>query len=145
MLFTLKAHRASGRRKIWLRRLRGVADANGDGTPDLLVGEPKRDIDEDLQDSGAVYLFSGADGSLLRTLLPPSQAGAEANGRFEKRSADAGDLNGDGVHDIIIGAPGNSRYSPNQRGIGCCHSDSHKPVERDITFLWFCGRRWQGP
>lgn len=108
MLFTLKAPEpAEGARFGYV--VSGVADVNGDGTPDLLVGEPKRDIDEDLQDSGAVYLFSGADGSLLRTLLPPSQAGAEANGRFGEALTDAGDLNGDGVHDIIIGAPGNSR------------------------------------
>jgi hypothetical protein len=87
----------------------GVDDLNGDGVPEFIVGEPKRDVDEELQDSGAVYVFSGADGTLLRTLMPPSQAGAEANGRFGESLADAGDLDQDSVHDLLVGAPGDSR------------------------------------
>ena len=108
ILFTLEAPEpAEGARFGYV--VAGIADVNGDGTPDLLVGEPKRDVDEDVQDTGAAYLFSGADGTLLRTLLPPSQNGKGANGRFGEALADAGDLNQDGVDDILVGAPGNGR------------------------------------
>jgi len=87
----------------------GIGDVNGDGIPDLLVGVPKKDVSEDLPDVGSAYIFSGANGSFIRSLDPPAQGGAEANGRFGTAVANAGDVNGDGVSDILIGAPGQGR------------------------------------
>src|SRR5882724_4576120 len=88
----------------------GLGDVNGDGVRDLLVGIPKKDSEDGLlKDIGSALIFSGANGSLIRSLDPPDQGGAEANGRFGTAVADAGDVNGDGVSDILIGAPGNSR------------------------------------
>jgi hypothetical protein len=84
-------------------------DVNGDGVPDLLVGVPKKDTDAGLEDVGLAYIFSGANGSLIRTLNAPSQGGSEANGRFATAVASGGDIDHDGVSDILIGAPGNSR------------------------------------
>ena len=87
----------------------GLGDVNGDGLPDLLVGVPKKDASEELPDVGMAYVFSSRDGSLIRSLDPPSQGGGEANGRFGSAVAEAGDVTGDGVSDILIGAPGDSR------------------------------------
>jgi hypothetical protein len=88
----------------------GLGDVNGDGVRDLLVGIPKKDSEDGLlKDIGSALIFSGANGSLIRSLDPPAQGGAEANGRFGTAVADAGDVNGDGVSDVLIGAPGNSR------------------------------------
>src|SRR5438132_541885 len=86
-----------------------LGDVNGDGIPDLLVGVPKKDTPAGLPDVGSAYIFSGADGSFIRSLDPPAQGGAEANGRFGTAVANAGDVNGDGVSDILIGAPGQGR------------------------------------
>jgi hypothetical protein len=87
----------------------GLGDVNGDGVNDMLVGVPKKDTPAGLADVGTAYIFSGADGSLIRSLNPPSQGGSEANGRFGAAVANAGDVNGDGVSDILIGAPGQGR------------------------------------
>jgi hypothetical protein len=87
----------------------GLGDVSGDGVPDLLVGVPKKDVSEDLADVGSAYIFSGADGSFIRSLDPPSQGGAEANGRFGTAVANAGNVNADGVPDILVGAPGQGR------------------------------------
>jgi FG-GAP repeat len=86
----------------------GLGDVNADGVPDLLVAAPKKDTDAG-DDVGTVYIFSGANGSLLRTLTPPAEGGAEENGRFGHAVANAGDVNHDGVSDLLIGAPGRSR------------------------------------
>ena len=84
----------------------GLGDVNGDGVPDMAIGTPKLNASEDLPDVGAVYIFSGANGSLIRELDSPNQT---LSGRFGSAVANAGDVNHDGKNDIIIGAPGESK------------------------------------
>ncbi len=86
-----------------------LGDVNSDGVPDILAGAPGQNIGEgedSLTDVGVAYLYSGANGSLIRTLNHPDQGGAEVNARFGSAVANAGDVNGDGVSDALIGAPG---------------------------------------
>lgn len=72
-----------------------AGDVNTDGTPDLLIGAFGQD------GSGKAFLFSGTDGQLLHTFRAPQpQLGAG----FGWSVASGGDLNGDGVPDLIIGA-----------------------------------------
>ncbi len=82
-----------------------AGDLDGDGVNDFLVGFPGADVaifppfvyDED---AGRVRGYSGASGALLFTLNGP-QEGA----RFgEALSADR-DCNGDGIGEILVGAP----------------------------------------
>ncbi len=84
----------------------GLGDVNGDRVPDFAVGIPKKNVSEELPDVGTVYIFSGSNGSLIRSLNPPAQGGSEANGRFGHSVANAGDVDHDGVSDIVVGAPG---------------------------------------
>jgi len=72
--------------------LAGLDDLDGDGAPELLVGEP------DLG-SGRAEIFS------LRTGLKMREHVGAAGTAFGSAVANLGDVNGDGVDDYAIGAP----------------------------------------
>src|SRR5437899_12823062 len=72
----------------------------------MAVGTPKLNASDALPDVGTVYIFSGANGSLIRQLNPPTQILSE---RVGSALANAGDVNHDGGNDVIIGAPGASK------------------------------------
>ncbi len=72
----------------------GIGDVNGDGVGDFAVsalGQAK------------VFLYSGADLSVLRTITDPDGL---ADMRFGLAIAAVGDQNGDGVEDLAVGSPG---------------------------------------
>ena len=76
----------------------GAGDVNGDGTPDLIVGEPGADNND--FNSGSAHVFSGVDGSELYIFN-----GDNGGDFFGNSVSGAGDVNGDGMADIIVGAP----------------------------------------
>ena len=73
-----------------------LGDLTGDGVPELLIGAPAQG------GSGRAYIFNGQDASLLHVLSPPSPPGRDA---FGWSGAGAGDLNKDGIPDLLVGAP----------------------------------------
>lgn len=76
--------------------LTGIEDVTGDGIGDLVIGS--RGADSPSVNCGRVYVYNGATGALVRTITG-------SNGQQLGYSVeDAGDLNGDGWHDIVAGA-----------------------------------------
>ncbi|HZJ70719.1 MAG TPA: hypothetical protein VFF36_07275, partial [Planctomycetota bacterium] len=73
-----------------------VGDLNGDGFGDLIIGNPEG------AKGKPAHVVSGLDGSVLLTLQPPQ------NTEFATAVAGAGDLDRDGVPDLLVGAPGDS-------------------------------------
>ena len=107
MLFTLTDPTAEEDGKMGVA-VAGLGDVDADGVPDLLVGVPGKDIGGEggLSNVGLAYVFSGKAGRVIRTLNHPLEGGSEAGAAFGSAVANAGDIDKDGVTDILIGAPG---------------------------------------
>ncbi len=81
------------------------ADVDGDGHADIIVGEP---FDDAGPGGGSVTVFSGADGSVLHTILADA-----AYDRLGVAVDLAGDVDRDGFADFVIGAPYNDAGANN--------------------------------
>lgn len=85
----------------------GVESVDDDGVPDLLVGAPEAPVQEK-SGVGRAYLFSGASGDRLFSFSYPNAdivrpPVTEIN--FGASVASGGDLTGDDVPDLLVGAP----------------------------------------
>lgn len=77
-----------------------IPDVNGDGFNDIAVSSDMGD-DGITPDCGIVYIFSGADQTELMRFYGP-----EPNSRFGCEITYLGDMNNDGVSELLIGAKG---------------------------------------
>jgi hypothetical protein len=89
-----------------------AGDVNGDGYSDLIVGAPSYDNGQ--TDEGRTYLYLGSAEGLVGGAAWSAE-GDHAHASFGSSVATAGDVNGDGYDDVIIGAP---QYSNGQPGEG---------------------------
>lgn len=79
-----------------------AGDVNGDGFSDVIAGAPYFDFDE--MEFGSAFVFYGSESGLPDTLdwtAMTSHIGTE----YGTSVSSAGDVNGDGYDEVIIGAP----------------------------------------
>lgn len=89
---------AAGDQFGWVAR--NVGDLDGDGGDDFVVTAPTRSSPTGGANAGRIYAYGARSGALLFT------ADGDAGERFGNIVAPLGDVDGDGVRDILVGAPG---------------------------------------
>ncbi|CAM4220891.1 hypothetical protein G4177_09655 [Corallococcus sp. ZKHCc1 1396] len=84
-----------------------VADMDGDGQSDLVVGAPRLDVGAN-NDSGAAYVFYGPLTGSTKTLADADLVltGVNAGELAGTAVTAVGDANNDGYEELLVGAPG---------------------------------------
>ena len=109
------------------RSVSSAGDVNGDGYDDLIIGARFADPNGKARSGETYVVYGGArapgtDGVLALSALDGANGfiltGVDAGDRSGVSVSSAGDVNGDGYDDLIIGAPG---ADPNGRSSGETH------------------------
>ena len=103
-----------------------AGDVNGDGFADVIAGAYGADPGG-LADAGSAYVYSGADGSLLY-----QWDGGAAVDLFGLSVSGAGDINGDGFADLIVGA-----FAADPGGLASAGSAyAYSGVDGSLLYQW---------
>ncbi len=79
-----------------------AGDVNGDGYADVIVGS--RLFDPGVSDAGAALIYFGSATPVVNPTPSVSLSSTQANAQFGANVASAGDVNGDGYADVLVGA-----------------------------------------
>lgn len=86
-----------------------IGDVTADGVPDFVIAAEEFDVTMTVSDdTGRVYLYSGADFSLLAIINGPLYGGQFGNG-----VGGGGDVDGDGISDFVVGADQTGQFGAN--------------------------------
>jgi len=108
----------------------GAGDVNGDGYSDVIVGSYYYDNNEN--NEGAAYVYYGS-ASGLNSSPAWSDESDQEDANYGLSVAGAGDVNGDGFSDIIVGAPFYGNGEAEEGKVYVYYGSSHGP---DSTPDW---------
>ena len=126
----------------------GAGDVNADGIPDIIVGAPGS-YNSSHNTGGKSYIILGSSAPAgvidLKHSHPNSVIvidGAPGGSMLGSSVSNAGDVNGDGIDDYIIGAPGASSSNPEEGEAGrayIIYGSANPPSTIDVSNLGSMG------
>lgn len=102
----------------------GAGDVNGDGFSDLIIGV--NEYDNGQLDEGRAYIYKGGAGAFSTTVYATLEIN-QVNSGFGSAVAGAGDVNGDGYADVLVGAPEFDVVGSNDEGAAFLYLGSATP------------------
>ncbi|MGX5857805.1 FG-GAP-like repeat-containing protein [Dyadobacter jiangsuensis] len=110
-----------------------AGDFNGDGFSDVLVGVPY--YDEDAVDQGLAKLYLGSD-KFFTDPITSYSFGTDSNGGLTGISvATAGDVNGDGFSDVLIGTSQDSNGQSKEGTVAVCRGSANGNLYANYSTL----------
>lgn len=109
-----------------------AGDINGDGFDDVIVGAPY--YDGTGTDNGAVFIYHGSSGG-ISIVANTTFVGDQGSAFYGTSVSGAGDVNADGIRDIIIGAPAYDFPGLNNCGAAFVHSGTNAGVSPLFTTI----------
>jgi hypothetical protein len=106
-----------------------AGDVNGDGYEDVIVGAPFNDAGG--SNAGEAYIYFG--GATMNNIVDVTLIGAAAGDQFGYSVSNAGDVNGDGYNDVIVGASNNDAGGSNAGRAYIYYGGSSMNSVADVT------------
>jgi hypothetical protein len=97
-----------------------AGDINGDGYSDIIIGVPNFDKSAASKDDGLALVFHGSASSVTTTPVK-SILGNQLQSGLGFAVSDAGDVNGDGFDDVLVGAPSYDNGEANEGVAFLCY------------------------
>ena len=113
-----------------------AGDVNGDGFSDVIVGASGYNAGSK---TGRAYVFFG--GSSMNSTADVTMTGGSVNDEFGISVSSAGDVNGDGYSDVIIGARG---YNSNTGRANLYYGGASMNNTVDVSFVGFSTGEFYG-
>lgn len=98
-----------------------AGDVNADGYSDVIVGAPYYDLSQGSE--GVAFVYYGSQSGLITNTYHVLQEN-KADSRFGRAVAGAGDINGDGFDDVVVGADNYSNGQKNEGAIFIYHGSA---------------------
>jgi hypothetical protein len=120
----------------------GAGDVNGDNRPDILVGAPQSGVNAK-PTIGHAHVFYNDEVTGLKQSPDWTVSNEQEYGNFGSAVAGVGDVNGDGVDDVLVGSPS----AKDELGItvGCVYLYLGSKGGLNVTPAWRrCGDQEQG-
>lgn len=133
---------------IFTQCVSGAGDVNGDGLDDVIVGLPFEEVDGAVQAGRACVVFGKVDSASVDLDALGSNGfaieGTSEGDMMGRSVSGAGDVNGDGLADVVVGSSSADTDGAENAGLACVVFGKADNARVDVSSLGTGGFRFAG-